>query len=120
MSAHPETQRERRGHQFYPTEAELAITPPLYDTDGKPPAEKVITLHYFVGSCDWWLCEYDPEEGIGFGYTCLGHRPSAEWGYVSLPELESIAVGPLRQPVERDLHWVPRPASECDLPGRGV
>jgi len=123
MTEHVETQRKRRGHRFYPTKEELRATPPLYDTDGKPTAEKIVTLHYFTGSADWWIVELDPEEMIGFGYACLGDPSMAEWGYVSLPELEELNV---RHPqgfdiiVERDLHWNARPASECDLPGQNA
>jgi hypothetical protein len=106
----PETNRSRRGHAFYPTAAEAI--PALYATDRIPVAEKMIVAHYFVGGCDWWITEYNPADGIAFGYACLGDPTMAEWGYVSLVELEEIVIRPsvglpIPMVVERDLHWNP-------------
>ncbi len=109
-----EVNRELRGHVFYPPADALAAVPALYGTEKVPLDDKVIHLHYFVGSCDWWLVEYDPKERMGFGYVCLGDPINAEWGYVDLTELERIEVGPFV--VERDLHWTPCRAGEANLP----
>ncbi len=103
-----ETLRERRGHAFFPRPEEGL--PKLYSTDKTPLEDKLIVAHYFVGSCDWWVTEYDPENEVVFGYACLGDPQNAEWGYASLIEMESIAVGPGGLfIVERDLHWQPVP-----------
>lgn len=110
-----ETQRLRRGHDFYPPAD--ATVPRLYETEGQPFAEKVLHLHYFAGGCDWWLAEYDPSEGLGFGYACLGDPDNAEWGYVSLPELEGVNLHDGLVIVERDLHWSPSVAGATNLPG---
>lgn len=112
----------RRGHPFFPPAAELRAVPRLYSTERTPLADKVIHLHYFAGSCDWWLAEIDREELIAFGFACLGDPANAEWGNVSLAELALLYVAPemhhtptgtfVIQPglvVERDLHWTPRP-----------
>jgi hypothetical protein len=104
-----ETQRRRRGHKFYPPSSERAQMPKLYATENVPEADKIVRLHYFIGGSDWWLVEVDWTEGTAFGYCDLGH---GEWGYVHLPELEAVAVGPFGQPVERDLHWTPKPWKE--------
>ncbi|GIJ12224.1 UvrD-helicase domain-containing protein [Micromonospora andamanensis] len=110
----PETQRARRGHPFYPP-ADLAV-PALYATEQQPNGDKIIYLHYFGGGNDWWIAEYDPPTGEGFGYACInGDADNAEWGYHSLVELEQIRRGLLI--IERDLHWTPRPARELRLPG---
>ncbi|MEU7802640.1 UvrD-helicase domain-containing protein [Micromonospora arborensis] len=110
-----ETQRHRRGHDFYPP-ADADI-PALYDTDGIPRAQKVIHAHYFSASSDFWVAEYDAEEGLAFGYTCLdGDDLNAKWRYISLPELERAGGG--LNIVERDLDWTPRIAAEADLPGQ--
>ena len=45
-----------------------------------------------VSGGDWWLVEYDTEDRIAWGYACLGDPGCAEWGYVSLTELEAITV----------------------------
>lgn len=91
--------------------------PALYSQDGQG-YSAVVHAHYFVGSADWLVSEYDPNEDIAFGWACLGDRQNAELGYVSLAELDSIQV-PIRvrvlpdndvrlagfQRVERDADW---------------
>jgi hypothetical protein len=113
----PETLQARRGHRFYPTAEEAAGIPRLYATEDQPTRDKVLHLHYFVGGCDWWIAEYDPLTGDGFGYACLGDPGNAEWGYASLVELEGVAVQRGLLVVERDLDWKPRAAREVRLPG---
>lgn len=131
----PETRRAERGHDFYPPADDLAAVPPLYATEDTTAADKVIVLHYFIPGCatDWWIVELDPATGRAFGYARLaGDDTNAEWGYISLPELEALhQPGGLQvrdQPrpqwrivprilAERDLHWTPCTAAEADLPG---
>ena len=51
----------------------------------------------------WYATEYEPDNGIFFGYVKSGIDPAYdELGYFSLAELESIHK-PL--PIERDLYW---------------
>jgi len=76
-------------------------TPPLYARDGKG-YDAVVYAHYFIGSSDWLVTEYDPAEDIAFGWACLaGDRQMAELGYVSLAELAEIEV----RPRPRRLGW---------------
>lgn len=108
MPALPETQLERRGHLFYPP---VAVKIPALGRSGVGPTdEKTVHVHYFVGGGDWWLTEYDRKTGEAFGYACLnGDWQNAEWGYVSLPELEAARGGPpLYVVVERDCYWTPQ------------
>lgn len=113
-----DTQLERRGHTFLPPAAELAEIPTLYATKAVPTADKIVHLHYFAPNGDWWLTELDVEEGLGFGWACLnGDDQNAEWGYVSLEELEQLNVLRGLVIVERDCYWTPKPARECELPG---
>jgi hypothetical protein len=78
-------------------------TPPLYAQDGKG-YEATVYAHYFIGNCDWFVTEYDPEEDRAFGWACTGDRPRAELGYVSLAEMESVRVKGVFL-VDYDLHW---------------
>jgi hypothetical protein len=112
-----DTQRDRRGHDFYPPTTVTAAIPPLYGTENVPVGDKVLHLHYFAAACDWWIAEYDPATGTAFGYACLGDPQNAEWGYVSLPELEQVNVHHGLLIVERDLDWTPVRAADADLPG---
>lgn len=103
---------------FHPTEA-----PALYSQDGKG-YEAMAIAHYFVGSSDWLVTEYDPADRIAFGWACLGgDRQMAELGYVSLAELQDLQV-PVRLQiggqvvvgaagVERDAHWKPVPLRDA-------
>ncbi|MFI1401089.1 DUF2958 domain-containing protein [Streptomyces sp. NPDC020681] len=107
-----ETQRQRRGHDFYPSPAALAAVPPMYSTDGVKTAEKVVHLHYFVGGCDWFVTELDRASGTAFGWAQITEG-GGEWGLFSLPELERISVSVFV--VERDLGWEPKPARQVEL-----
>lgn len=89
--------------------AELVETiqtmPKTYETDGA--ADPVVYLHYFFNGCDWFITERDmlDEQLQAFGKADLG-MGFPELGYISIAEI--IAVG-----AELDLHWSPRPLSEC-------
>ena len=101
-----EQHRARRGHRFFPTEADAL--PALYETDGQG-RQAVARVRYFgPGASQWIITEYDPTSGEAFGY-CELFAGGGELGYVSLVELEQVQVGPLRQVVERDLHFQPAP-----------
>jgi hypothetical protein len=123
-----EPHRAWRGHDFWPAPEVLEAIPALYATENTAEADKVVHLHYFVGTCDWWVVELDSAERpqLAFGYACLGDPAMAEWGYIDLHELAGIFRAPsLGEPVpggaprmvppiivERDLGWTPRPAGE--------
>jgi hypothetical protein len=137
-----ETQRKLRGHDFLPGDAELAKIPGAYETEDVRESFKKVHLHYFVPGGDWWLVEVwqedagsdtEPPLWMGFGYTRFASMPEgAEWGYVSLNELEELNVRPpLPDPppypqayiaivpqiiVERDLGFTPQLAHKC-IPG---
>ena len=55
----------------------------------------------------WFATEFDGKDLL-FGLV-EGHEK--ELGYFSLSELEQVR-GPLGLPIERDLHWKPRPLDE--------
>ncbi|QOT19248.1 DUF2958 domain-containing protein [Paenarthrobacter sp. YJN-5] len=107
-----ETQRSRRGHDFYPPAEQMASWPKLYETDNDGPiGDKPIQAHYFQGGMDWYIAEYDSGENVAFGYVNLGL--GGEWGYIDLGEVESVR-GQMGLPIERDLDFKPgTPAKEC-------
>jgi hypothetical protein len=80
-----------------------ASLPPLYSQEGNK--DPLVHAKFFTPDSSWtWLVtEGNTEEDdfIFFGYV-IGHFD--EWGYFALSELESVR-GPLRLPIERDLHF---------------
>jgi hypothetical protein len=85
--------------------AELVNSMPrVYEQDGKGDSA-IAHLHYFTGSCDWYITERDTtdEQHQAFGLANLGYGP--ELGYISVQEL--IEAG-----AELDLHFQPKPIRE--------
>jgi predicted AlkP superfamily pyrophosphatase or phosphodiesterase len=84
--------------------------PKLYETDFISPESKHIFAHFFVGSADWYIAEFDGDD-LFFGYANLGDDANAEWGYISFSELKILK---LRNGIEvdYDLHWRIKKASE--------
>lgn len=96
-----------------PTENQLNKLPKLYETEKTRTEDKKIFLHFFIASTDWYIVEYDPQEGLFFGFTILNNDlENAEWGYISFAELKHIKIGFVE--VDRDLHWNVRKASEVE------
>lgn len=70
---------------------------PLYSTEEIPTHEKEVIAHFFnpTGVGDWYIVEGEMQtdgDVLMFGYCHLGDDQMAEWGYVSLNELENIAL----------------------------
>jgi len=114
-----ETQRRRRGHNFYPPKAVAKKVPALYTND-KPDVDSddvIVVLHYFSPTADWYITEADFETGEAFGWAEL--LPGCgEWGFMSLTEMEASLVPPFWV-IERDLYWEPKTMGEV-LKERGL
>ena len=87
--------------------------PKLYETESVPLEEKVVHAKLFTpdSSWTWYVLEgQEQEDGdfLLFGWVVGLEK---ELGYFTLRELESVR-GPLGLPVERDLHFKPRPLKE--------
>jgi hypothetical protein len=96
-----------------PTEKQLAKIPKLYETEKIDPKNKIIHMHFFLMGCDWYVCEYSPEEKLFFGFAILnGDYAMAEWGYISFDELEKLRIKCFE--VERDKFWKPISAMNVD------
>ena len=95
-----------------PTEERLCSIPRLYETETIPIKDKIIHLHFFIGSCDWFVAEYDGED-LFYGYAILGgDMQNAEWGYISFSELKSISISGVEIDCELEEHWQPKPVSQ--------
>ena len=108
-----------------PSDIELNKIPRLYETENVPAKDKIIHVHFFLASSDWFICEFDGDD-IFFGFACLnGWTDLAEWGYISFNELKQLKVEapvsikgqkaliPLE--VDRDLNWISRNAFNVSL-----
>jgi len=66
-------------------QARLEKCPKIRETDGMK--EHPAIFHYFYGSTDVFICEYDRKDYM-FGYAVLGgDLYNSEWGYFDLTEL---------------------------------
>jgi len=95
-----------------PNSEVLSELPKLYQTEKIHTEDKIIHLHFFLGGCDWYIAEYDGQDTM-FGFAILnGDTQNAEWGYISLNELQEISINGIE--VDRDLYWQPQKASKID------
>jgi hypothetical protein len=86
----------------------LKKLPPLYANEHLKPKETRVIAKFFypAGGATWYATEFDPAEGLFFGFANLGDDQMAELGYFSLQELEEF-----RHPklpflkIERDKFW---------------
>lgn len=98
-----------------PNKERLAKIPKLYETESVPLKEKLIWLHCFLGSCEWYIAEYDGDD-LFFGFAILNNDlQNAEWGYISFSELKAIKIdGCLEIDCELEELWQAKRAIEID------
>jgi hypothetical protein len=90
------------------TQAIKKALPPLYSQENvKDPVAQVKFFTPWT-NWTWYATEFDGEDTF-FGKV-IGHE--TELGYFSLSELESVT-GSFGLKIERDLHFTPKPISEC-------
>ncbi len=82
----------------------VSTMPKVYEQDGKGD-QAIVYLHYFGGSCDFYITERDTttEQIQAFGLADLGY--GGELGYISIEEITEAGI-------ELDLHFTPRPLAE--------
>ena len=99
-----------------PSKKRLDRIPKLYETEDIPLKEKEIFLHFFIGDCDWFICEFDGKD-MFWGFVVLnGDLEMAEWGYISFNELKAIKIGMgIEIDCEVEEFWRIRPARKVDL-----
>ena len=99
-----------------PSKERLDKIPKLYETEDIPLKEKEIFLHFFIGDCDWFICEFDGQD-MFWGFVVLnGDLEMAEFGYISFNELKTIKIGMgIEIDCELEELWKIRPAKEINL-----
>lgn len=82
--------------------------PKLYETENVPVEKKIIHQRYQIKDIGfyWLIAELDPKEKLAFGYANLNDDELAEWGYISIDEIE-------RNGAERDAEWKPMTYSQA-------
>ena len=96
-----------------PTKKQLEKIPALDSTEDVDAMDKKIYMHFFLGSCDWYIAEFDGTDTM-FGFACLnGDLQMAEWGYISYSELVGLKVSFME--VDRDKHFKPCKAGNIEL-----
>lgn len=108
MAANPQPRTDHPGHNLLPPEIE-AVLPARGATESVHDPTVHLKLFTPDGSWTWYATEYDPEDRLFFGLVD-GHEE--ELGYFSLDELLDVR-GPMGLPIERDLHFTPKPLSQC-------
>ena len=95
-----------------PNKDKLNTIPRLYETEHIPLQDKVIHLHFFIGSCDWYIAEFDGNDLL-WGFVILNNDYfNAEWGYISFSELKDINIRGIE--IDNDLYWKVRRSCEVD------
>jgi hypothetical protein len=85
--------------------------PKLYSQENiKDP---IVQVKFFdpTGSFTWFATEFDGEDSF-FGKVFSEMCPEGELGYFSLSELQSVRCR-FGLGIERDLHFSPKPLSQC-------
>ena len=82
--------------------------PPLGSQDQEEDPTVIVKFFTPWTNWTWYATEFDGEDTF-FGKV-IGFE--TEMGYFSLAELESIR-GPMGLTIERDIHFTPKPLSQC-------
>ena len=103
-----------------PAKERLAEIPGLNETESICTVDKLIHLHFFIGDCDWYIAEYDPEDELFWGFAILnGDYQMAEWGYISFEEMRQIKTGPYGFEIDCEIDWQICKASEIEKIRKG-
>ena len=94
-----------------PAAAKLARIPRLYQTEDIPLKQKLVHLHFFIGSTDFFICEYNGTDTF-WGFAILnGDYEMAEFGYIDFDELKSIRVNGWQE-IDCDRYWRVKPVNQ--------
>lgn len=107
------TDLERSTFQNKPAYRYLRTSDALPTLDASRETEDpmaLVKLFNPTGAGTWYIAAYDPETRTAYG---AAHLFEFELGDIYLPELVEFR-GRFGLPIERDLHWTPRPLSQCE------
>lgn len=126
------SQKRLNFQQKLMTAEQVRKIPRLYAQDGKG-LQATVYVKFFAGGLTWLATEFDPDEGMFFGYVVNHSSPDdSELGYFSAEEICSrpypqtgrTTDGRLRiiPAIERDIHFKPQTIAEAvkELTGRDI
>lgn len=95
-----------------PHEKEFLKMPRLSSSQHLERREIVIHMHLYLPNADWYLAEYDPDEGVFYGFVILDRLLS--YGYWAYECLDDLLEYHTRAGVEvsRDVSWSARKAGD--------
>ena len=95
--------------ELLPAEVRARL-PKLYAQEGVK--DPTVHVKYFTPDAGWtWYATEGEADGDDFRFFGYVIGLAREWGYFMLSDIQE-ARGPLRLPIERDLHFKPAPISE--------
>ena len=70
----------------------MNAVPVLYSTEKTLLQEKLVHEHWVFPPCNfhWLIAELDAEKKLAFGWAFLNDEQCAEWGYISISEIEGV------------------------------
>ncbi len=98
------------------TRAIKKAIPPLYTNNGNPDPVAVVRFFDPTGSWTWYATEGGPEgdDYRFYGLVCGWERELGYWMLSDLQHAKDGLTGLQALPIERDLHFEPKPLSECE------
>ena len=95
------------------TKALIKQLPTLEETAELTTEEQFAYVKFFnpLGNHQWFLTAYEPEQNLAFGYVNLNDPQMAEFGYISIQEIEEIKL-PFGMGIERDRGFSKTPLNE--------
>ncbi len=100
-------------YEFFP-QSVRATLPPLNSSEGVQDPQVMVKFFDPTGSWTWYAIEGEAEDDE-FTFYGLVDGFESELGYFTLRDLETAKeglVGLKGLPIERDIHWEPRPLSQ--------
>lgn len=97
------------------TKANIETLPPIGSTGSTPDPLAIVRFFDPTGSWSWYAIE-GKQEGDNYrfyGLVCGYERELGYWMLSDLQHAKQGIAGLGGLPIERDMHWTPKPLSEC-------
>lgn len=89
-----------------PSEERLEKIPGLYASRHMGFPNRMIFLHFFLNSFDWYVAEFDGDDEF-YGFVKSNTRDSDEWCHFSFRELKALNINGVEVDCEPEDVWEP-------------